>query len=164
MWKSHCIHGASFCCCKRPPFIAGGDVRLRHYRVKSMVGLIEIHRISMVGLPTRARFLAGVWSALFPSLLLGLRRGDHAMPLVYDDLFIICQEEVRLHSFLPDRGLFLGDFTNLLCDLCGEATEGFIRLRRFLGRFWLLFGGVRGQGSAIKSFPFVQIVGLKNLS
>ena len=48
------------------------------------------------------------------------------MPLVYDDLFLICQEEVRLHSFLRDRGL-LGDFTNLLCDLCGE---GFIRLRR----------------------------------
>ena len=28
----------------------------------------------------------------------------------------------------------------------------------------VLFGGVRGQGSAIKSFPFMQRVGLKNLS
>ena len=95
--------------------MAGGDVRLRHYRVKSMV--------------TRARLFAGVWSALSLPFFLdygAVYNVDHAMPLVYDDLFLICQEEVRLHSFLRDRGL-LGDFTNLLCDLCGE---GFIRLRR----------------------------------
>ena len=83
------------------------------------------------------------------------------MPLVYDDLFLICSEEVRLHSFLWDRGLLETLLVHFEISV-EKVLFGYDATEASAGT--VLFGCVRGQGSAIKSFPFVQIVGLKNLS